>query len=189
VDRVRVVENANCKGLTTVTEAVARYYFKLLAYKDEYEVARLYAEGGFRDRIKSQFQGDYKLRFHLAPPLLARRNDQGELTKSEFGPWVFSAFKLLAKLRGLRGTALDVFGYTKERRSERQLIEDYAQLLDELLAGLQPENHALAVQIASIPEEIRGYGHVKTRSLTAAMEKRAGLLTEFRSPTAQRAAA
>jgi indolepyruvate ferredoxin oxidoreductase len=176
-------------GSIALTETVARYYFKLMAYKDEYEVARLYTEGAFGERIKSQFEGDYKLHFHLAPPLLARRNEQGELTKSEFGSWVFSAFKLLAGLRGLRGTALDVFGYTKERRRERQLIEEYERLLDELTAGLQPENHALAVQIASIPEEIRGYGHVKTRSLTAAKEKEARLLREFRSPIDQRAAA
>jgi indolepyruvate ferredoxin oxidoreductase len=189
VNRVRLVESAKTKGSTFLTETVARYYFKLMAYKDEYEVARLYTQGAFGERIKSQFEGDYKLHFHLAPPLLARRNEQGELTKSEFGPWVFSAFKLLARLRGLRGTALDVFGYTEERRRERQLIEEYERLLDELTAGLQPENHALAVQIASIPEEIRGYGHVKTRSLTAAKEKEAGLLREFRSPTDQRAAA
>jgi indolepyruvate ferredoxin oxidoreductase len=189
VDRVRLVESAKTMGSIALTETVARYYFKLMAYKDEYEVARLYTEGAFGERIKSQFEGDYKLHFHLAPPLLARRNEQGELTKSEFGSWVFSAFKLLAGLRGLRGTALDVFGYTKERRRERQLIEEYERLLDELTAGLQPENHALAVQIASIPEEIRGYGHVKTRSLTAAKEKEARLLREFRSPIDQRAAA
>jgi indolepyruvate ferredoxin oxidoreductase len=189
VDKVRHAESGKTKGLTGLTEAVARYYFKLMAYKDEYEVARLYAEGGFGEKIKSQFEGDYKLRFHLAPPLLAQRNDRGELTKSEFGAWVFSAFKLLAKLRRLRGTALDIFGYTAERRSERQLVGDYAQLLEELMGGLRPENHALAVELASIPEEIRGYGHVKMRSLTAAKEKEAKLLTEFRSPAEQRAAA
>jgi indolepyruvate ferredoxin oxidoreductase len=189
VDQVRLAEDAKTNGLTGLTEAVARYYFKLMSYKDEYEVARLYVESGFAERIKSEFEGEYKLHFHLAPPLLARRNEQGELIKSEFGAWVFSAFKLLAKLRALRGTGLDIFGYTVERRSERQLISDYAQLLGELMAGLRPENHALAVQISSIPEEIRGYGHVKMRSLAAAKEKQARLLAEFRSPTAQRAAA
>ncbi|HTS54151.1 MAG TPA: indolepyruvate ferredoxin oxidoreductase family protein [Burkholderiales bacterium] len=189
VDKVRQAESGKTKGLTGLTEAVARYYFKLLAYKDEYEVARLYTQSGFEQKIKLQFEGDYKLRFHLAPPLLARRNDRGELTKSEFGSWVFNAFKLLAMLRALRGTVLDVFGYTAERRSERQLVEDYAQLMDELMAGLRQENHALAVEIASIAEEIRGYGHVKMRCLTAAKEKEARLMAEFRSPTRQRAAA
>jgi indolepyruvate ferredoxin oxidoreductase len=189
VDKVRLIENAKTKGLTSLTVAVARYYFKLMAYKDEYEVARLYAESGFAEKIQSQFEGDYKLRFHLAPPLLARRNEQGELTKAEYGHWVFTAFKWLSKLRGLRGTALDVFGYSDERRNERQLIEDYARLLDEVTAVLQPENHALAVELVSCPEEIRGYGHVKTRSLTAAMERQARLLAEFRNPTGQRAAA
>jgi len=189
VDQVRLAEDAKTRGLTGLTEAVARYYFKLMAYKDEYEVARLYAESGFAQRIESQFEGEYKLRFHLAPPLLARRNERGELTKSEFGAWVLGAFKLLSKLRGLRGTGLDIFGYTAERRSERQLIGDYARLLGELVAGLRPENHALAVQIASIPEEIRGYGHVKMQTLAAAKEKQARLLAEFRSPTVQRAAA
>jgi indolepyruvate ferredoxin oxidoreductase len=189
VEKVRAVENAKTKGLTSLTEAVARYYFKLMAYKDEYEVARLYVESGFAEKIQSQFEGDYKLHFHLAPPLLARRNEQGELRKAEFGSWVFGAFKLLAKLRGLRGTALDVFGYTAERRIERQVIEDYAGLLDEVAGALRPENHALAVELASFPEDIRGYGHVKTRSLAAATEKLARLLAEFRSPTGQRAAA
>ena len=189
VEQVRHAESAKTKGLTGLTEAVARCYFKLMAYKDEYEVARLYAQSGFAERVNSQFEGDYKLRFHLAPPLLARRNEQGELTKSEFGTWVLSAFKLLAKLRGLRGTALDVFGYTAERRAERQLVVDYEQVLGELMAGLRPENHGLAVQIASIPEQIRGYGHVKMRSLAAAKEKQARLLTEFRSPATERAAA
>jgi indolepyruvate ferredoxin oxidoreductase len=189
VDEVRLAEGAKTRGLDGLTEAVGRYYFKLMAYKDEYEVARLYAESGFRERIESRFEGDYKLRFHLAPPLLAKRNEQGELTKSEFGPWVLSVFKLLAKLRALRGTVLDIFGYTAERRSERQLIDDYAQLVRELIAGLRAENHSLAVEIASIPEEIRGYGHVKMRTLTVAKEKQARLLMEFRNPTDRRAVA
>jgi len=190
VDKVRLAENAKAKGLTSLTEAVARYYFKLMAYKDEYEVARLYAKSGFRDKVESQFEGKYRLRFHLAPPLLARRNERGELTKSEFGPWVFSAFKFLTQLRGLRGTALDVFGYTEERRRERRLIEEYAQLVDELATELRPENHTLAVQLASIPEEIRGYGHVKMGTLAMVEKKQAKLLADFRTtPAEQRAAA
>ena len=189
VEKVRSAESNAVKSRSGLTEAVARYYFKLMAYKDEYEVARLFTQTGFHERVKEQFEGGYKLRFHLAPPLLGRRDERGEPVKSEFGPWMLSAFKLLAKLRRLRGTALDVFGYTDERRTERRLIEEYAQLLDELVAGLRPDNHALAVQIASIPEEIRGYGHVKMRSLTAAREMQTRLLAEFRNPAQQRAAA
>jgi indolepyruvate ferredoxin oxidoreductase len=189
VDQVRQAEGAKARGLTGLAEAVARYCFKLMAYKDEYEVARLYTESGFQDKIKAQFEGDYKLHFHLAPPLLAKRNESGELTKAEYGPWMFGAFRLLAKLRGLRGTALDIFGYTEERRTERRLIQDYKRVIGEILGRLTPENHALAVQIASIPEEVRGYGHIKTRNLGAAKEKEAKLLADFRNPVEARQAA
>jgi indolepyruvate ferredoxin oxidoreductase len=189
VDQVRDAEASKAKGLTGLSEAVARYAFKLMAYKDEYEVARLYSETGFADKIKSQFEGDYKLHFHLAPPLFSKHNEKGELIKSEYGPWVFGAFKLLAKLRGLRGTALDIFGYTEERRTERRLIEDYERTVGELLGRLAPDSHALAVEIASIPEEIRGYGHVKTKNLAAAKEKEAKLLAQYRAPIEARRAA
>jgi len=189
VERVRAEEQAKAKGLTGLAEAVARYYFKLLAYKDEYEVARLYADSAFIDKVKAQFDGDYKLHFHLAPPLLAQRNEKGELVKREYGPWMFAAFKVLAKLRFLRGTPLDVFGYTEERRTERQLVRDYEQIVAELLGKLTPDNHALAVQIASIPEDIRGFGHVKERHLLAAKEKEAKLLATWRAPVDARVAA
>jgi indolepyruvate ferredoxin oxidoreductase len=189
VERVRREEQARGKGRSGLAEAVARYYFKLLAYKDEYEVARLYADPAFTEKLKAQFEGDYRLHFHLAPPLLARRNEKGELVKREYGPWMFPAFKVLSKLRFLRGSALDVFGYTQERRTERQLIADYEKTVDELLAKLTPENHALAVQIASIPEEIRGFGHVKARHLAAAKAKEAKLLEAWRAPMESRAAA
>jgi len=189
VDQVRAAESALAKGFSGLTAAVARGYFKLMAYKDEYEVARLYTQSGFQDRIKAQFEGDYKMHFHLAPPLLAKRNEKGELTKSEFGPWVFTAFRLLAKLRVLRGTALDIFGYTEERRAERQSIVEYEKLVDELLERLTPDTHALAVQLASIPEDIRGYGHVKMRNRAAAKEKGAKLLATLRSVGNSRAAA
>jgi len=162
----------------------------LLAYKDEYEVARLYADPAFMQKIKSQFEGDYKLHFHLAPPLLAKRDPvTGELRKAEYGSWVFTAFKLLSKLRGLRGTALDVFGYTTERRMERRLIGEYEATIEELIAKVNNDNHGLAVRIASIPEEIRGYGHVKERNLGIATAKQADLLAAFRSPEAVRTAA
>ena len=190
VDEVRRIELTHARGLNGLAEAVARHYFKLLAYKDEYEVARLYAESGFQAKVQSQFDGDYKLRFHLAPPLLAKRDPiTGELQKREYGPWVFGAFRLLAKLRGLRGTALDIFGRTEERRIERELITEYETVMREMLGKLTAANHTLAVQIASIPEDIRGYGHVKMRNLAAAKDKQARLLGEFRSPAPARVAA
>lgn len=189
VEKVRDAE-ARIKGHSGLSEAVARYYFKLLAYKDEYEVARLYTDGTFAEKITSMFEGEYKLHFHLAPPLFAKRNPEtGELLKSEYRGWAFTAFKLLAKLKFLRGGALDVFGYSAERRTERQLISQYEQVVNELIAALSTENHSLAVRIASIPDDIRGYGHVKERSLVQATAKQAELLSLFRSPQPKRAAA
>ena len=151
-----------------LSEAVARYLFKLMAYKDEYEVARLQADPAFLARIQSQFEGDFKLRYHLAPPLLAKKNAKGELQKQSFGPGMGLAFRLLARLKGLRGTAFDPFGYTEERRGERALIQEYRDCIAELLPQLTPARHATAVQLARIPEQIRGYGHVRARHLAAA---------------------
>ncbi len=189
VEKVRDAE-AKIRGHGGLAEAVARYYFKLLAYKDEYEVARLYTDGSFQKKVASMFEGDCKLRFHLAPPLLAKRNSEtGELTKSEYRAWVFGAFKVLAKLKFLRGGSLDVFGYTKERRTERQLISEYENTIDELLSDLYAENYALAVRIASIPEDIRGYGHVKEGNIQQAKAKQGELVALFKSPEASRAAA
>ena len=159
-----------------LTEAVARYFFKLMAYKDEYEVARLYSSGDFLQRVRDTFDGDYKLHFHLAPPLFAKRNARGELVKREYGPWMMRAFALLARFRGLRGTMLDPFGRTAERRSERALIEEYESTITGLLAQLDAGRRELAVQIASVPEQIRGFGHVKERNLLAASQARAELL-------------
>jgi len=183
VDKVRAAEQQKAPGFTSLAEAVARYAFKLMAYKDEYEVARLYTSGEFEKRIREMFDGDYKLHFNLAPPLFAKKDAEGHLRKAEYGTWVFGAFKLLAKLKGLRGTALDVFGYTAERKSERRLIEDYFKTIDTLLATLDHDNHALAVEIASIPELIRGYGHVKERHLAAAMTRQNDLMQAWRSPS------
>jgi indolepyruvate ferredoxin oxidoreductase len=182
VARVRAAEAQKLPGGSALTEAVARYYFKLLAIKDEYEVARLYTDGEFVKRVAAQFEGDYKLVFHLAPPVSNKPDAAtGEAKKSTYGPWMMSAFRVLAKLKGLRGTAFDVFGRTAERRQERQLITDYEALIDELLPLLAPYNQALAVELASIPEHIRGYGHVKLRHLTAAKAKEAELLAAFRA--------
>jgi indolepyruvate ferredoxin oxidoreductase len=189
VDKVRTAEQAKTPGFDALGEAVARYAFKLMAYKDEYEVARLYTSGDFEQRIRETFDGDFKLHFNLAPPLFAKKDAEGRLRKAEYGPWMFKAFRLLAKLRGLRGTALDPFGYTAERRMERQLVVDYGRTIDELLAGLSHDNHALAVEIASVPELIRGYGHVKERHHAAAMQRQDDLLAAWRNPAPARAAA
>jgi indolepyruvate ferredoxin oxidoreductase len=187
VAKVQQAESA--LGKTSLTEAVARYLFKLMAYKDEYEVARLHADRSFLDRVEGMFEGDFKLHYHLAPPIIAKRNAKGELQKQKFGPAMLTGFRLLAKLKGLRGTALDVFGRTEERKTERALIAEYRASIDEVLAGLNAGNHALALEIASLPEQIRGYGHVKERNLAAARKRWAELVAKWRDPQAQRAAA
>ena len=155
-----------------------------MAYKDEYEVARLHTDAAFTDKIAAMFEGDYKIVHHMAPPLLAQRNDQGELVKQQFGPWLRRALGVLAGLKGLRGGALDIFGKTAERRMERALIAEYRTCIDELLTGLTPERLALAARIARIPEDIRGYGHVKERHLTAARTRWADLMVQWRQPVA-----
>jgi len=189
VDRVRATEQAKVPGSTALTEAVSRCAFKLMAYKDEYEVARLYTSGAFERRIRDTFEGDFRLHFHLAPPLLAKKNPDGTLRKAEYGPWVFTAFRLLAKLRGLRGTAFDVFGRSAERKMERRLIAEYFETIDELLRGLDAGNVALAVEIAAVPERIRGYGHVKERHVADAAKRRDDLLARWHDPPPARAAA
>jgi len=189
VEKVRRVEREKT-GSSKLTEAVARYYAKLLAYKDEYEVARLHAEGALERKVDAMFEGDYKLVFHLAPPLLARRDPAtGEPRKIRFGAWMLPVFRILKSFRGLRGTAFDPFGYTTERRTERALIAEYERNVERLLARLAPDNHRLAVEIASIPEEIRGYGHVKTRHLAAARKKQEELFARFEGTEPKRAAA
>jgi indolepyruvate ferredoxin oxidoreductase len=182
-EKVLTVEAAKAPGHCGLAEAAARYLFKLMAYKDEYEVARLYSETSFLDRVRSTFDGD-KLRFefHLAPPLLARRDPEtGEPKKMSFGPWMLKAFAVLAKFKFLRGTAFDPFGYTAERQMERRLISDYEQLLGELLERLTPANHHVAVALAMIPEKIRGFGPVKQRHLAAAKAEEAAFLEQFRA--------
>jgi indolepyruvate ferredoxin oxidoreductase len=165
-----------------LSEAVAKYLFKLMAYKDEYEVARLYTNGKFQEKIADMFEGDYSINFHLAPPLFAKRDAQGHLVKQKFGPWMMKAFGLLAKMKSLRGGSLDIFGRTEERKMERALIVEYRQLLSEILPQLNADNLAKAVALASIPEDIRGYGHVKERHFAAAKTKQAQLLLEFKMP-------
>jgi indolepyruvate ferredoxin oxidoreductase len=183
VQTIRDLESARVSGSTALTDVVARALFKLMAYKDEYEVARLYTDTGFLSRVAEQFQGDWKLRFHLAPPLFAERDpDTGHLKKSDYGSWMMGAFRLLARLRFLRGTAFDPFGRTDERRRERRLIADYEALLGEIAARLDDANHATAVELAAAPLEIRGFGHVKEANIARATAKQARLLEQFRNP-------
>jgi indolepyruvate ferredoxin oxidoreductase len=185
VQKVREAEAAKAAGSTQLASMVARYLFKLMAYKDEYEVARLYTQGDFLKRVEAQFEGDYRLAMHLAPPLWARADPaSGEPRKRTYGPWMLSAMKVLAKLKGLRGTALDVFGYSAERRTERALIGEYRKTVEGLLADLSPERVALAAEIAAIPEFIRGYGPVKERHLREARAREAALLAQWRDPSA-----
>ena len=180
VEKIVVAEAEKAPGQSALSEAVARYLFKLMAYKDEYEVARLYTDTSFIERVKGSFDGDLRFEFHLAPPLLAKKDPRtGEPKKMAFGPWMLKAFGVLAKFKVLRGTPLDIFGYSEERRTERQLIADYEALLDKLMAELTPYNHQTAVALASIPEKIRGYGPVKARHLTAAKAEEAGLREQF----------
>jgi len=189
VERVRAAESKLGSG-AALAEAVARYYFKLMAYKDEYEVARLHSDPAFMRRIEGIFEGGYRLKFHLAPPVFNRPDPRtGEARKSEFGAWMLTAFRVLAKLKGLRGTPLDLFGMTEERRTERRLIGAYEATVSELLERLDRDNHKLALEIASIPEHIRGFGHVKRRHLDEAKRREAELLAAFRaSGTAAKAA-
>jgi indolepyruvate ferredoxin oxidoreductase len=190
VAEVAAAEQGKAKGRTALTTAVARSLAKLMAYKDEYEVARLYVSDDFWSRIRAQFEGYVRLELNLAPPLLARRDPRtGELQKRPFGPWMFRAFRLLARLKRLRGTRWDVFGRTAERRAERRLIEDYRELIRELLADLGPHNHAVAVELAALPDHIRGFGHVKERSIASATQRQAELMTRFRAPAEPRIAA
>ncbi|MFG1304113.1 indolepyruvate ferredoxin oxidoreductase family protein [Xanthobacter autotrophicus] len=183
VEKVRAAEAQKAPGRGGLTEAVAKNLFKLMAYKDEYEVSRLYADGAFQAQAAAAFDGDLTFEFHLAPPLLARHDPvTGEPRKMTLGPWMMRAFGLLAKLKGLRGTPFDVFGYTAERRTERALIGAYEKTVEDLIAGLDGASHAVAVAIAALPEKIRGFGHVKARNLAAVQAEEAELLARFRAP-------
>ncbi|HCY63513.1 MAG TPA: indolepyruvate ferredoxin oxidoreductase family protein [Oxalobacteraceae bacterium] len=186
VEQVRAAEShlGHAARAHRLTETVARYLFKLMAYKDEYEVARLHADPAFMEKIAGMFEGDYKIRYHLAPPLWARRDAKGNMVKQEYGPWMLRAFRVLAKLKFLRGSTWDIFGYADERRTERALIVEYRKTIESLLPKLAEHNLAQAVAIASIPEEIRGYGHIKERNLQEARDREATLLAAFHAPIA-----
>jgi indolepyruvate ferredoxin oxidoreductase len=181
VDRVREAERrlAGPQAQLQLTEAVARGLFKLMAYKDEYEVARLYTRSDFLERVNAQFEGDWTLRFHLAPPLFAKRDAQGRLVKREYGPWMMRGFRVLAAMRRVRGTWLDPFGRTEERRTERRLVAEYEDRITSLLARLTRDNLTTAIEIAALPDRIRGFGHVKAASLEEAMQRERELLAHF----------
>jgi indolepyruvate ferredoxin oxidoreductase len=167
-------------GKTLLTESVAKNLFKLMAYKDEYEVARLHTDKQFLERVKSQFEGDFKVHYHLAPPLLAKRNEKGHLIKQKMSPSMLLVFKALSRFKFLRGTALDIFGKTEERQTERALIQEYIDSVTEVLASLNIENHSIAVQLANVPDQIKGFGHVKERNLKAAMVQWQNSMDAFR---------
>jgi len=182
LERVQKLDNID--GQTGLSKNVARNLYKLMAYKDEYEVARLFSDGQFKQQVKNQFSGQYRLEFHLAPPLLsAKDKDTGLPRKRRFGAWMMPVYTLLAKLKILRGTKLDLFGYTDERKLERKLIEEYVSLLDEFETSLTADNYAQALELSALPEQIRGYGHIKHKHIEQQHVRRQRLLAEFRGET------
>jgi indolepyruvate ferredoxin oxidoreductase len=179
VEEVRASERRLDAG-DALTRAAATHFFRLLAVKDEYEVARLHADPAFRRAIAAHFEGDYRVAYHLAPPLLAQVDPEtGEPIKGRYGAWMETAFRALAALKGLRGTAFDIFGRTEERRAERRLANEYETVMRRLLAELDQRNLALAVEIARVPEKIRGFGPVKAKAMAAAKAREAALLARF----------
>jgi indolepyruvate ferredoxin oxidoreductase len=182
--RTRVAALALTGGDLFVRE-VALTLARLMAYKDEYEVARLYTDPQFMDRMRAQFSGDFRMRFHLAPPFLTGRDASGRPKKRTFGAWMLNAFRMLAALRKLRGTALDVFGHTAERRMERRLIEDYRTLVSRVLEGLNATNLAAGIEVVRAAGEIAGYGPVKIASVAAYEAKLPKLIAEFDSAKAE----
>ena len=189
VTRVKEAEANSAKGMSGLAEAVARYYYKLLAYKDEYEVARLYSDGRYRDWLSQAFEGNVKLTFHMAPPWARDYSGATRPRKQKFGGWMRRLFPLLARMKVLRGTRLDPFGRSEERRGERALIADYEAVVEELIGRLSSDTHSLCVEIAGIPEAIRGYGPVKEKNLQKAKAQEADLLARLRSQEAPRHAA
>jgi len=185
---VRDADRRSGRGDGPLGWAVARGYFRLLAIKDEYEVARLYSDGGFARALARQFSGAYKVRYHLAPPLLARPDPTtGRIAKQAYGAWMGRLFPLLARLKRLRGSWLDPFGHTQERKLERRLIAEYEAVIELLLGGLQPGNYEAAVEIAALPEQMRGFGHVKAANVARAKQREAQLLAALRSAPARAA--
>jgi indolepyruvate ferredoxin oxidoreductase len=181
VDKAVAAEKRAAPGKDRLAKAVARSFAKIMAYKDEYEVARLYSDPKFLESIKGQFEGSaMKLSFNLAPPLFARKNrDTGLPVKREYGPWMLKVFPVLARMRKYRGSALDIFGRTGERRAERALIDRYEREMARMCEALTPASYETAVRFAALPEQIRGFGHVKEASMAKARSEEARLIAEF----------
>jgi indolepyruvate ferredoxin oxidoreductase len=187
VKKVIAAESKAVPGKSALSEAVTRYLYKLMAYKDEYEVARLHTDPAFLAQLEAMFPNGYAVKYNLAPPTLSKRDPvTGHLIKQQFGPWMRSAFHWLKKFKGLRGGALDVFGKTEERYQERELIGDYIKDLDDICTRLDLVNYAAAVALASVPDEIRGYGHVKQKSISEAKTLREQRQQAFRNPSVER---
>ena len=181
VDSARAVEQNKAPGMQGFAQGVAKYYYKLLAYKDEYEVARLFVDSEFASQLEAQFEGNYSLEFHLAPPLQARKDKMTGLpTKKTYGPRMLAVLKLLARFRFLRGTPFDPFGWSADRKLERRLIGDYELVIKELNSLLDTENYRLAVELACYPEYIRGFGHIKRRHVGETQSRVDELLTAIR---------
>ncbi|TXH89715.1 MAG: indolepyruvate ferredoxin oxidoreductase family protein [Rhodoferax sp.] len=178
VEQVRTAEAPLGKSL--LSEAVARYLFKLMAYKDEYEVARLHTGAAFTAQLSAMFEGDYRLQYHMAPPLLGKRNAQGDFQKQTYGGWMQPVMRGLAACKGLRGSVWDIFGYSEERRQERALIAQYRSAIEELLPRLRADNLDAALAFARLPENLRGYGHVKARNLAVLRQQWDALLAKAR---------
>jgi indolepyruvate ferredoxin oxidoreductase len=179
VANVRAEEAKHTPEYTGLSEAVAKYLFKLMAYKDEYEVARLYSSPAFLKQIEDTFEGDIKLHLNLAPPLFAKKDSDGHLIKQEFGAWALPAIKTLRHMKFLRGTAFDVFGKTEERKMERALIDDYKRDIGAVVVKLSVSNHTEAVRFARLPEHIRGFGHVKEKHVAKVKAQWAELMAKF----------
>jgi indolepyruvate ferredoxin oxidoreductase len=187
VGRVRAADEARGAGGGRLTGHVVESLYRVMAYKDEYEVARLYTDPAFRAGLERQFAGERRLRVMLAPPILSRPDPAtGRPKKRAFGPWIFTAFRWLAKGKGLRGTALDPFGYTAERRAERALIATYRADLALILERLGAADYGILCELARLPQDIRGFGPVKERRLAAAAERREGLLRRLAAGGADR---
>jgi indolepyruvate ferredoxin oxidoreductase len=185
IKRVVTAENAKVAGQSSLSAAAARYLYKLMAYKDEYEVARLHTDPAFLAQLDATFKHGYTVKYNLAPPTISKKDPvTGHLIKQQFGPWMRSAFGLMKMFKGLRGGSLDFFGKTDERLQERQMIEDYIKELDGICATLSLVNHAAAVALASVPDEIRGYGHVKEQSVAEAKTLREQRAHAFHNPQA-----
>ena len=190
VKKAEYAEQNLAPGFDGLALSVARYAFKLMSYKDEYEVARLYTNGVFLRQLNEQFEGDFKLEFNLAPPLFSKRDlNTGYLKKQVYGSWLMHVFRVLAKLKGLRGTVWDIFGKTEERKQERLLIEEYFSLMESVFEKLNRKNHIAAVELASIPGKIRGYGHVKENSIDQAKSQEKQAMAIFNNPELVKTAA